>query len=521
MLVRVLVAAGQPGEARELGLALLRRLDAGEPTRRVDLQVVLARAALAAGDIAAAAHDVTHARAMLTAATQRGLVARLDAVAATLAFDQVRLDDAAALAEAALTAAQETTQPDVECEALVVLGRVSAANADVAGARRWYQRAAAVAEASGLAAWHLRARHELAILSWNDAGFTAMRETRELAARYGALITMAVMDLSLADVALQIFDREGCLAAAQACADASRRFGLATEPVAHLWLAGAHALAGDDATMSEAIAAALARDPTDPRILGDLYGRVLTTRSIVAGDFASLPALLEPMMEHVRAAPPTTSVFPGRLLWAALHAIDDDDFGVAARAENREAAARIGMPHFALAVDAIEAVVLGREGKSAEATALITRTREAERRLPGADGKHVLYLLIARAALRDGWGDPVTWLREAEAFFAAGGYDLTARRCRTMLRAAGAPMPRRGRGESSVPAALRALGVTSREVDVLKLVADGLSNRDIGSRLFLSPKTVERHVGSLLHRTGATDRSALGELARAHDVQNG
>jgi DNA-binding CsgD family transcriptional regulator len=179
------------------------------------------------------------------------------------------------------------------------------------------------------------------------------------------------------------------------------------------------------------------------------------------------------------------------------------------------------MPHFALAVDAIEAVVLGREGKSAEATALITRTRETERRLPGADGKHVLYLLIARAALRDGWGDPVTWLREAEAFFAAGGYDLTARRCRTMLRAAGAPMPRRGRGESSVPAALRALGVTSREVDVLKLVADGLSNRDIGSRLFLSPKTVERHVGSLLHRTGATDRSALGELARAHDVQNG
>ena len=42
---------------------------------------------------------------------------------------------------------------------------------------------------------------------------------------------------------------------------------------------------------------------------------------------------------------------------------------------------------------------------------------------------HVQELLIARAALRDGWGDPVTWLREAEAFFAAGGYDRTARRC--------------------------------------------------------------------------------------------
>ncbi|MDT7578090.1 MAG: hypothetical protein QOH17_4423, partial [Pseudonocardiales bacterium] len=161
MLVRVLVAAGQPGEARELGLDLLGRLDAREPMRRVDLQVVLARAALTAGDITAAGRDVTRARAMLTVAPERGIGARLDAVAATVAFDRVRLDDAAMLAEAALTAARETTQPEVECEALVVLGRVSAANADVAGARRWYERAAAVAEAGGLAAWHLRARHEL------------------------------------------------------------------------------------------------------------------------------------------------------------------------------------------------------------------------------------------------------------------------------------------------------------------------------------------------------------------------
>jgi DNA-binding CsgD family transcriptional regulator len=521
MLVRVLVAAGQPGEARELALALLGRLDAGEPTQRVDLQVVLARAALTAGDIAAAAQDVDNARTTLGSTRAVGLTARLDAVAAAVAFDQVRLADAARLAESALAAAQETSQPEVECEALVVLGRVNAGTADVAGARHWYQRAAAVAEASGLAALHLRARHELAILSWNDAGFAAMRETRDLAARYGALVTVAVMDLSLADVALQGYDREGCLTAALACAEASRRFGLATESVAYLWLAGAHALAGDDAAMSEAITAALARDPADPRILGDLYGRVLSTRAIVAGDLEALACHLETQMAHVRAAPPTTSVFPGRVLWATLHAIDDDDLGAAARAENTEAAARIGMPHFALAADAIEAVVLGREGNAAEATALIARTREAERHLPGTEGKHVLYLLIARAALRDGWGEPVTWLREAEAFFAAGGYDLTARRCRTMMGAAGAPMPRRGRGESSVPTSLRALGVTSREVDVLKLVAAGLSNREIGSRLFLSTKTVERHVGSLLHRTGATDRGALGELARAHGVQNG
>jgi DNA-binding CsgD family transcriptional regulator len=274
--------------------------------------------------------------------------------------------------------------------------------------------------------------------------------------------------------------------------------------------------------MSAATAKALAHDPGDPRILGDLHGRVLVTRSIVAGDLEALPGHLETMMDYVRAAPPTTSVFPGRVLWATLHAIDDDDLGVGQRAENAATIARKGMAQFGLACAAIDAVVLGRTGDRQGATALMADVRARMRRLQYSYAPmHVQELLIARAALRDGWGDPVTWLREAEAFFAAGGYDRTARRCRTMLGAAGAPMPRKGRGASDVPTALRALGVTSREVDVLKLVAAGMSNREIGGRLYLATKTVERHVGSLLARTGVADRAALAELARVHDVQNG
>ena len=48
-----------------------------------------------------------------------------------------------------------------------------------------------------------------------------------------------------------------------------------------------------------------------------------------------------------------------------------------------------------------------------------------------------------------------------------------------------------------------------------------MSNRESGGQWYLATKTVERHVGSLLARTGATDRAALAELARVHDVQNG
>jgi DNA-binding NarL/FixJ family response regulator len=41
-----------------------------------------------------------------------------------------------------------------------------------------------------------------------------------------------------------------------------------------------------------------------------------------------------------------------------------------------------------------------------------------------------------------------------------------------------------------------------------------LSNKDIAARLYLSPRTVEKHVASLLLKTGTADRAALGRLAR-------
>lgn len=275
--------------------------------------------------------------------------------------------------------------------------------------------------------------------------------------------------------------------------------------------------------MQAALARSQARDPSDPRILGDLYGRVLLTRSIVADDLAALPGLFEQMMDHVRVASSGTSVFPGLLFWAILHAIDDDDLGVAVQAEFIELNERFGLPLFAHEVDAVEAVVHGRAGRAGAATALMNRARVAHRRLLplGAGLWHTHQLLVAGPALRDGWGEPVVWLREAEAFFAAGGFDRIARRCRIVLGEAGAPMPRRGRGSSPVPASLRAMGVTSREVDVLRLVVAGISTREIGERLHPSPRTVERHLGNLFHRTGVGDRDALRTLARDHDLQTG
>ena len=57
-------------------------------------------------------------------------------------------------------------------------------------------------------------------------------------------------------------------------------------------------------------------------------------------------------------------------------------------------------------------------------------------------------------------------------------------------------------------------GLTRREVDVAALLADDLSNQQIADRLFLSPRTVENHVSSVLAKLGASTRSDAADIAR-------
>ena len=59
---------------------------------------------------------------------------------------------------------------------------------------------------------------------------------------------------------------------------------------------------------------------------------------------------------------------------------------------------------------------------------------------------------------------------------------------------------------------MRAAGITTRELDVLRLIAEGRTNKDVAEALYLSPRTVEKHVERLLLKTGAPNRTALAAL---------
>jgi DNA-binding NarL/FixJ family response regulator len=68
----------------------------------------------------------------------------------------------------------------------------------------------------------------------------------------------------------------------------------------------------------------------------------------------------------------------------------------------------------------------------------------------------------------------------------------------------------------------RGVELTTREWEVLNLMAEGRSTDEIGKRLFVSPVTVRRHISSILEKLGARDRQMAVQLFRnACDAEAG
>lgn len=58
--------------------------------------------------------------------------------------------------------------------------------------------------------------------------------------------------------------------------------------------------------------------------------------------------------------------------------------------------------------------------------------------------------------------------------------------------------------------------LTAREIEVLYLLAEGASNLDISSKLFISISTVKTHVSALMRKLQCTNRTAAAKIARDH-----
>lgn len=72
--------------------------------------------------------------------------------------------------------------------------------------------------------------------------------------------------------------------------------------------------------------------------------------------------------------------------------------------------------------------------------------------------------------------------------------------------------------EVSLARSVPPYNLTSRELDVLTLIAGGLSNQEIARRLFTSPKTVSTHVEHLLHKLGTPTRAGAAAIAAEQGI---
>ena len=491
-LTEAFAMSGQVDRAIETGKMLLARLGPPSP-RAAALHLGIARAAIAGARWAEAAASIEVARESPGAGA-----AQVDACTAQVAAGRGRLEEADRLARGALQRAESGGLPEVACEALEVIGRV-ARQRDLEAAEQAFARAADLAGAHGLQLWRLRALHELGTIDQlRTESVDRLEQARELAVAQGALALTATLDLQIAAGLNKQFRADEALQAARRSADASRRFHLAMLPMALIFMATAHAIRGEEQDMEARIAEATALAPADQDVLGCAWGHCRATFSLLAGGLGEAHARMATGAGSILSSPATIAP-PFLGLWPLLGALLDRD---ADKAAARVRAAH-GTRHLVVAalLGYADAILAGRRGERGDAEVVFAA---ADRQMGPLVAWYRQYArrLAAEAALADGWGEPVAWLREAVAYFAARGDDKVAAACRGLLRRAGAPVPRHRAGDGELPGRLRALGVTEREADVLRLVAQGLGNREIAEQMFLSPRTVEKHVASLLAKTG-------------------
>jgi DNA-binding CsgD family transcriptional regulator len=122
-----------------------------------------------------------------------------------------------------------------------------------------------------------------------------------------------------------------------------------------------------------------------------------------------------------------------------------------------------------------------------------------------------------------------TWLAHtdyhyAPALIAAGGDDeqvqALASEARELANRIGlrALLPRIDALGSYAPASELPAGLSPREAEILRLVARGMSNREIGRTLFISEHTAANHIRSILRKTGCANRTEAASYAHRHSL---
>lgn len=496
LLVETLALAGRVEEALAAGRDALLRLPEGAP--RAELHLGLAGAAVSAGRWTLAGEQLSGAAADAASSPDPALAARiavLDAEVALATGDEGR---AATRAAEALGHAERPS--GLRCHALEVLGRIERFR-DHLEARRLFEEALRSADAAGLPVWRTRALHELGTIDMFDhLGTELLDRARSSAEEQGALSTAATLDLQLAAVNVSRWAPDRVAAHGEAARTVAEALGLGeVRDKALLFLAESCALRADAEGVERYLALIPSARSGETPLHGFAWG-IRAEAALTSGDIKAASDGLDQaagILDRLPRAEP-----------AAFRALRPLLLAAAADPRAAEAVERVlelGVGAFSLnrgLLGYAESVLAGRQGESERALAVAAAADRSFVNCP--TWLTLARVLAADAASADGWGRPAAWLNEGVDMFNRTGLPGLASWCRERLPD----------GESRQPPA-----VTAREHEVLRLVVEGLSNKEIAADLRVSPRTVEKHVESLLRKTGTRSRTQLAVQARGSGGQ--
>jgi DNA-binding CsgD family transcriptional regulator len=518
----------------------------GDPTRRADRALAAAEASLGAGMF-----DV--ARGLLAAAEVGSLDelqhARLDLLRAEAAYSESRGSEAPAL----LLRAARTLEPldprlaratflDAWSSALFAGALASAAG--MLEISREARAAPTPTEDSrpsdllldGFAIAFTDGRAPAApVLGEAAAGFAGSDVSIEEVLRWGWLATAA---------AVMVWDYETCLAVSARGVEVAREAGALTvlavsaNVMAQVVVLGgdfgrAAALIAEADSVTDATGARVA--PYGALVLAGLQGRAddasglidATIEDCTAGGqgtavqyarwarsvlFNGLGRYQEAIAAAQEASDDTPELFVS--VWAAMELLEaatrSDEPELARAAHDRIAAATAVAPtDWALGIQARSRALLS-EGRSAERLYREGIERLGRTRLrPELARAHLLYGEWLRRENRR--VDARAQLRAAYDQLTSIGMEAFAERARRELLATGEKVRKRTVETRD--------DLTAQERQIARLARDGLSNPEIGARLFLSPRTVEWHLRKVFSKLGIRSRRELAAALPASDSE--
>jgi DNA-binding CsgD family transcriptional regulator/DNA-binding transcriptional ArsR family regulator len=503
-LLESLVAAGRFERARELGERL--SFGPGGEAEEARVHLALAQSALIRVDWDEAERRLDAARARAGST----LGERLELLAASIAVGRDRFTEAERIARSVAVRAGARGDDGTACEAWLLAGE-SASAADVQRAEGMFSRALALAEHARVATLRARALSALGGLDVLRVGsHERVALAREAALEAGMAALAAASTHDLAMLSLLRFELEDARAWARQTVVLGRRYRLgwvlAAGLIKEAWAA---ALTGSPEEAERLLAEAEPIVGGNPRGCALMDGHVRAAVALGRENLDAAWTAVEGAAElwwRQRLEPR-----PYLGLWVLLAALTDPS-GFEPVRERLEQRRVLWQPTIAgLCLAAQAARIVAADEDLAGADALLARAEPLLEPTPWF--RAVAYRHVGERLLSAGSPTGERLLGAAIAFFAGAGIRPPTEAARALLRAAGRPVPRRGRGHATVPTQLATAGVSSREMDVLLLLAEGLTNRQIAARLYLSPRTVEKHVERLLAKTDSPNRVALAAHA--------